>query len=91
MPRLKVSPEVSHMEPEAGVVEPEAAILVKASSDMIPHESPALALQASLEKSWEARHDHEAVQTARVPFGWTLIGVSLVCAAFWYTLLQLIF
>lgn len=91
MPRLKVRPEMAHMEPETQVTEFDAVTLVAAHADMIAHQSPARALQASIEQSWDTRHDQHTTPVSKFPFGWTLIGASVVCAAFWYMLLQLVF
>ncbi len=91
MPRLKAKPEMAQMQSETRAADTASTPLTAAHADMVAHQSPALALQASLEQSWDARHDRDALPVARIPFGWTLIAMSVVCAAFWYTLLQLVF
>jgi hypothetical protein len=91
MPRLKVKPETAQMEPDAQAPNSPPVSLVTAHADMTAHKSPALALQASLEGSWDTRHGNDAAQVAKIPFGWTLIGMSVVCATFWYLILHLIF
>jgi hypothetical protein len=96
MPRLKARPETAQMEVEAFGLKAQcpasdAVPLKAASEDMIAHQSPALALQASLEQSWKTTQALDAVPVAKFPFGWTLIGMSVVCAVFWYILLRLAF
>jgi hypothetical protein len=89
MSRLKIKPEPVEMQPEARAADTTPITLVAAHADMTAHQSPALALQAGLQQSWDARHDCDTTPVAKIPFGWTLIGTSVICAAFWYTLLQL--
>ncbi|HTM82619.1 hypothetical protein [Asticcacaulis sp.] len=91
MSRLKAKPETAQMLPEVRETASDSVTLMAARADMTPHHSPALALQASLEQSWGARHGRDAAQVTKIPFGWTLIGMSVVCAAFWYALLHLVF
>ena len=91
MPRLKVKPETAHTEPEAPGVKSDSAPLKTASADMSAHQSPALALQTRLEQAWKTGEAQDTIPVAKVPFGWTLIGASIVCAAFWYVILQLVF
>lgn len=91
MPRLKAKPEMAQSQSETRAADTAPTHLVAAHADMTAHQSPALALQASIEQSWDTRHDHDAAPVAKIPFGWTLIGMSVVCAAFWYMLLQLVF
>ncbi len=92
MPRLKAKPETAQMQPEVRAADSDPVSLVTARANMTAHHSPALALQASLEQSWEARHGRDdAAHVTKFPFGWTLIGMSVVCAAFWYMVLQLKF
>jgi len=90
MPRLKIKPEPVGMQPDSRPCPP-APPLVTAHADMPAHQSPALALQTRLEHSWQARHDHHAPTTAKIPFGWTLVGMSVTCAAAWYLILRLVF
>jgi hypothetical protein len=91
MSRLKIKPEPVEMQPEARAADTASVTLVAAHADMIAHQSPALALQTGLEQSWDAPHDRDAASVGKIPFGWTLIGVSIVCATFWYALLHLVF
>ena len=91
MSRLKIKLEPVETPQETRAPDTASVTLVAAHADMIAHQSPALALQAGLEQSWGARHDPDATPVAKMPFGWTLIGMSVVCAAFWYMLLQLVF
>lgn len=90
MPRLKAKPEMAQIEPETWPKDTIGTGPVEAHDLMPPAHSPALALQASLEHTWEARQHPAPVIGKKVPFGWTLIGALVVCAAFWYALLHLI-
>jgi hypothetical protein len=69
--------------------------LVKPGSDLQAILSPANGLRASLEQAleggWNANHHMDEVAVSKIPFAWTLTGMSIVCAAFWYTLAALIF
>jgi hypothetical protein len=91
MPRLKPKLETAQLQSDTRAPDTPSVTLLTAHADMAAHQSPALALQASLEQSWDARQDHDTTPVARIPFGWTLIGMSVVCAAFWYVVLQLVF
>lgn len=94
MPRLKAKPEMAQIEPETWSADTAGTGPVEANALMTPAYSPALALQASLEQSWESRQDPAQITAPisgiKIPFGWTLIGMLVVCSAFWYALLQLI-
>jgi len=91
MPRLKAKPEMAQIQAETRPEDAVSITLITAHADMTAHQSPALALQASLEQSWGDRHEHDSPPATKIPFGWTLIGMSVICAAFWYALLQLVF
>ena len=91
MPRLKAKPEMAQFQPEVRPPDTTTVRLTEARADMTAHQSPALALQVSLEKSWEVRREHDSPAITKIPFGWTLAGMSIMCAGFWYVLLQLVF
>lgn len=91
MPRLKAKPEMAQMQSKTQPADMAPATLMAAHADMTAHQSPARALQANLEQSWDSRHEYDSPAVTRIPFGWTLIGASVICAAFWYALLQLVF
>lgn len=91
MPRLKAKPEMAQFQPEVRPSDTTTARLTEARADMTAHQSPALALQASLEQSWGVRREHDSPPITKIPFGWTLAGMSIICAGFWYVLLQLVF
>ncbi|HTN40450.1 MAG TPA: hypothetical protein VLZ84_04810 [Asticcacaulis sp.] len=69
--------------------------LVTPAAEMQAVQSPALSLRAgleeSLETSWNAGLDADTVSIQKLPFGLTLIGMSVICAGFWYTLATLVF
>ncbi len=91
MPRLKAKPEMAQFQPEIRPSDTAPVRLTEAHADMPAHQSPALALQAGLEQSWDARHESNSPSVTKIPFGWTLAGMSIICAGFWYVLLQLVF
>ncbi len=91
MPRLKARPELAQMEQGARPADVDSVAIVAAHADMTARHSPALALQADLEQAWNVRHNRATVPVTKIPFVWTLVGTSVVCAAFWYVILQLIF
>ncbi len=91
MPRLKAKPEMAQFQPETRPVDTAPVVLTEARPDMTAHQSPALALQASLEQSWDVRQEPDSPYVIKIPFGWTLAGMSIICAAFWYILLQIVF
>lgn len=91
MPRLKAKPELVEMELKAPFEETTSVPLAVARPDMPPHQSPALALQANLQKAWNDRQDHDDLPVAKLPLGWSLASISIVCSIFWYAALKLIF
>lgn len=69
--------------------------LVTPAAEMQAVQSPALSLRAGLEESleisWNADLDADSAEVQKLPFGLTLIGISAICAGFWYALATLIF
>lgn len=49
--------------------------------------SPALTLQNDLARSFEAQGlpplDFDNIEVKKIPLGWTVLGLAVVCGAFW--------
>lgn len=97
MPRLKMKPQTSEQSPTAQT-SAQAVVnmtLVTPATECSTIQSPALLLRAdlehSLETTWDADLDTYTITGRKLPLGVTLVGMSVICAAFWYALATLIF
>jgi hypothetical protein len=89
MPRLNtkaVDAAERHPAP-APVAEESKIALVGDGQTVEAVPSPALGLQSDLARSFEAQGlpplDTDNIEVKKIPIGWTLLGLTVVCGAFW--------
>ena len=90
MAGLKSSYVMPQPSEESAAPDHNSVTLVTAESKMEAFASPALELQDSLQKSWDTRHGHAEVDVRKIPFAWTLGGMTVICGVFWVAIALLI-
>lgn len=90
MPRLNtkaVDAADLHTAAPAPVVEDSKIALVGDGQTVEAVPSPALSLQNDLARSFEAQGlpplDTDNIEVKKIPIGWTLVGLTVICGAFW--------
>ena len=69
------------------VVEDSKITLVGDAQNVAAVPSPALTLQNDLYRSFEAQGlpplDTDNIEVRKIPVGWTVLGLAVICGAFW--------
>lgn len=89
MPRLNAKAvDAADLNPvPAPVAEESKIVLVGDGQAVEAVPSPALSLQNDLARSFEAEGlpplDTDNIDVKKIPIGWTLLGLTVICGAFW--------
>jgi hypothetical protein len=89
MPRLKIKAvDAAELDMAPLPVADESKIALVDDAEAVQAvPSPALTLQNDLLRSFEAQGlpplDTDNIEVKKIPIGWTLLGLTIICGAFW--------